>query len=293
MLYHRQKVLLALLEALGGEAALTDFQKLLFLFTREETAPSYDFVPYKFGCFSFTSYADKRKLAERGLLADDEKNWRLARETEEADTDLQRRARGFVLRHPQRGRDLVRLVYERHPQTAWRSEIADKVITDEKVMARIQSAQPPQKKAGLVTIGYEGRSLETYLNSLLGDRVTMLCDVRRNPLSRKYGFSKGTLSLSCEHLDIGYMHLPELGIASDRRRELNTQADYDELFEDYVARDLPKQGRPVEQITQMIRDGGRVALTCYELQPQQCHRHCVAEAVENRMKKEGLATQHL
>ena len=33
---------------------------------------------------------------------------------------------------------------------------------------------------GLCTIGYEGRTLENYLNRLIRDGVTQLCDVRRN-----------------------------------------------------------------------------------------------------------------
>lgn len=77
MLFQRQRLLLCLLDALGGEKCPTDFQKLLFLFTQQQDKPSYEFVPYKFGCFSFTSYADKRRLVERGLLADDETRWAL------------------------------------------------------------------------------------------------------------------------------------------------------------------------------------------------------------------------
>ncbi len=42
-----------------------------------EETPSYEFVPYRFGGFSFTSYADKRRLIERGLLADEERAWKL------------------------------------------------------------------------------------------------------------------------------------------------------------------------------------------------------------------------
>ena len=62
MLFERQRLLLTLLDAVGEPVGNTDFQKLLFLYTQEcETRPSYDFVPYKFGAFSFTSYADKRK----------------------------------------------------------------------------------------------------------------------------------------------------------------------------------------------------------------------------------------
>src|ERR1035438_1026155 len=42
-----------------------------------EALSGYDFVPYKFGAFSFTSYADKRKLIEEGLLAENDQNWKL------------------------------------------------------------------------------------------------------------------------------------------------------------------------------------------------------------------------
>ena len=77
MLFERQRLLLTLLNA-GEPVGHTDFQKLLFLHTREcEATPSYDFVPYKFGGFSFTPYADKRKLIAVGFVAEDKENWRL------------------------------------------------------------------------------------------------------------------------------------------------------------------------------------------------------------------------
>jgi hypothetical protein len=78
MLFERQRLLLTLLEAAGEPVGHTDFQKLLFLYTQEcEATPGYDFVPYKFGAFSFTSYADKRKLIKDGFLAEDDQNWKL------------------------------------------------------------------------------------------------------------------------------------------------------------------------------------------------------------------------
>ena len=77
-LYARQTQLLALLDALGGVAGTRDFQKLLFLHCQELDVNSpYDFVPYRFGAFSFTSYADRRSLVARGLLTDDDSYWRL------------------------------------------------------------------------------------------------------------------------------------------------------------------------------------------------------------------------
>src|SRR5437588_3825906 len=235
MLFERQRLLLTLLDAVGGPVGHTDFQKLLFLYTRDcATRPSYDFVPYKFGAFSFTSYEDKRKLIAEGLLAADDQNWTL---TDAGRAEARRRAVeplrvvGFCRQHSRlRGNALIVEQYRRHPYYATRSEILENLRLEPEALARIAAARPKRQPAGLVTIGYEGRSLEMYLNELLRDGVTMLCDVRRNPLSRKYGFSKSTLSKACEGVGIRYEHLPELGIAAEKRRELDTQADYDALF---------------------------------------------------------------
>lgn len=286
MLFDRQKRLLALLDALGGSMGSLDYQKLLFLFCHEcEEVPSYEFVPYRFGGFSFTSYADKRKLTESGLLEDAERTWTLTPEGHAAATkagairlkmdQFARRLSGL------RGDALVADVYRRYPWHAIRSEMAERVLAgDEAALKAIVAQQPAAKEPGICTIGYEGRSLENYLNRLLRQGVTLLCDVRRNPLSRKYGFSKGTLSKGCQGVGIQYEHLPELGIASEERRELKTQADYDALFEVYERDSLPKQTVALERIQQWVTAGHRVALTCYEHLPHQCHRHCVAEAME-------------
>ncbi len=297
MLFERQRLLLTLLDAIGEPVGHTDFQKLLFLYTREcETAPTYEFVPYKFGGFSFTSYADKRKLIAEGLLEDDDQNWKL---TEPGRTAARRQAveplrvAGFCRRHSKlRGNALITEQYRRHPYYATRSEILEKLRLEPEALARIAAARPKRQPAGLVTIGYEGRSLENYLNELLRAGVTVLCDVRRNPLSRKYGFSKGTLTKACEGVGIRYEHLPELGIASDERRNLETQADYDALFAHYERHDLPKQGAPLSKIRGWIEQGERVALACYEAQSCQCHRHCVAEALE-QMSGANLRAHHL
>src|SRR6266496_18651 len=77
-LIERQRLLLTMLDALRGQVSNLDFQKLLFLYTQEcEQQPSYEFVPYKFGAFSFTSYADKRRLTDAGLLVKDDEHWEL------------------------------------------------------------------------------------------------------------------------------------------------------------------------------------------------------------------------
>ena len=275
MLYERQRHLLALLDALGGFATHTDFQKLLFLYTREcEQTPSYDFVPYRFGSFSFTSYADKRRLIDDGLLAEDEQSWQLTpsgREAARGSNIAPLPVAGFCRRYPQRGDALISETYRRYPEMAVRSEIVERLGLDSATCCRIADARPPRSAPGLLTIGYEGRSLENYLNQLFGQSVTVLCDVRRNPLSREYGFSKGTLSHACEGVGIRYEHLPELGIGSEKRQNLETQADYDALFAEYERDSLPRQKAALSRIRGWIsEERERVALTCFELRPEQC-----------------------
>ncbi len=293
MLLNRHRHLLLLLDALGGRLGNLDFQKLLFLYCQEEAPAPYEFVPYRFGAFSFTSCADRRKLVERRLLSDEESLWAL--------TDIGRRAIGTAARQAVarfartnarlRGDALVADTYRRFPYYATRSEIARTVLRGDAVaLRRIEDARGP-RKAGLLTIGYEGLSLEAYLNRLLQAGATLLCDVRRNPLSRKYGFSKRTLAQGCAGVGIRYEHLPELGIDSVERQGLDTQADYDALFNRYERDLLPRQDPAVAAIAAWIRSGEAVALTCYEHTPSQCHRHCVAEAVERAVPT--VTVQHL
>ncbi len=279
MLFERQRALLALLDALGGRIGNLDFQKLLFLWCQEpDVKAPYDFVPYKFGAFSFTSYADRRKLMERGYIAEDDKTWQIEESGRVAvvrDKGLRGQAQTYASHAPKlRGDALVALSYRRYPWFATRSEMADRVLVgDDATLARIEAARPKAGKPGIVTLGYEGRSFEVYLSLLLESSVTVLCDVRRNPISRRYGFSKSSLAHGCDSIGIRYLHFPELGIASSERQGLDTQADYDALFDEYERTSLPQQGLALDRIRALVEDGHRVALTCFEELPQQCHRH--------------------
>jgi uncharacterized protein (DUF488 family) len=131
----------------------------------------------------------------------------------------------------------------------------------------------------LLTIGYEGRSLEAYLALLCEAGCTLLCDVRRNAFSHKPGFSKKALAAACAGAGIRYEHVPALGIASADRKGVETPADVAALFARYRREMLPQHDAEIAQIADWIRGGERVALTCFERDPQQCHRHIVAEAL--------------
>jgi len=264
----RQHQLLLLLDALGGHADDRDFATLLFLYCQESAADAlYEFVPGAHGPRSFTADADRRKLIERGLVADADGEWRITREGRAVvgkERDLVRDA--FLQRETLRGSALAASAYRRFPDYA------------------PEHAHGQENAAPLSTIGYEGRSLEGYLNLLLRSGVTLLCDVRRNPFSRKWGFSKNTLAMACEAVRIRYENLPELGIAAEKRHAVESEEDRDALFADYEQHTLPEAEAAIERIREWIRGGERVALTCFERDARDCHRSRLAKALSRRGK---------
>ncbi|GHT24245.1 hypothetical protein FACS189430_08840 [Bacteroidia bacterium] len=57
-MFYRRKVILALLQLFDNELEKIRLQKLLFLFTQRQVKKEYDFIPYKFGCFSIANMPD-------------------------------------------------------------------------------------------------------------------------------------------------------------------------------------------------------------------------------------------
>ena len=96
----------------------------------------------------------------------------------------------------------------------------------------------------LFTIGYEKRSVDEYISLLLANDVALVIDVRKNPLSRKKGFSKKALANSLSHVGISYRHMPELGIDSSLRKNLKDRDDYDQLFVHYTPTFCPTMPKP-------------------------------------------------
>ena len=282
----RQLQLLSLLYELGGRVDGLDFQKLLFLYCQELGGDSpYDFVPYRRGAFSFTCYADRRKLTDRGFLAKDVSQWQLTPDGVKAISHVHDgNIVSFANRHRAlRGNRLVADAYTRFPYYAIRSDIVEKVLRDDIVtQRRIEAVQPERSSSALLTIGYQGKSIENYLNLLIQKGVTLLCDVRRNAISRKYGFSKSTLRNACDGVGIRYEHLPELGISTDRRRAVRTGAELQRLLSEYQRDDLPSQSSSLSTIIQWARAGEHVALTCYEAEATSCHRGRVVAEIKRQ-----------
>lgn len=132
----------------------------------------------------------------------------------------------------------------------------------------------------IFTIGYEGKSIDEYIAELKEHRVALLCDVRNNPNSRKPGFAKKRLAERLERNGIAYRHFPELGIAREDRKNVVTPEDYRKLFDRYERRTLAKREETLGEIIALLADYPRIALTCFEADPQACHRSRIAGALE-------------
>lgn len=284
ILFYRRKVLLALLERFNNNLTNTELQKYLFLLSREQIknklTPSYDFIPYKYGCFSIQSYSDRDLIEKQnlinGTLFENTNDRKYMKEIKPADLCCINRV--FDEHHDKRGKELISFVYKNYPYYAVKSEIADKVLSQED-LSFVRSTINTDNSHALFTIGYEGISLEEYLNKLVKNNVKVVIDVRKNPTSMKFGFSKGVLKDWLTRLGIKYTHIPQLGIESDKRLHLQTQSDYDDLFEYYKNTVLKESGVYLNQIYNTLKEKHRIALTCFEKKAMQCHRSVVAKSV--------------
>ncbi|MEQ9097927.1 MAG: DUF488 family protein [Imperialibacter sp.] len=176
-------------------------------------------------------------------------------------------------------KELVRYTYLKYPYFATKSQIAGELLNAQE-LEKVISQRRSFAEQAFFTIGYEGISLETYLNKLIINDVKLLCDVRKNPLSMKYGFSKGQLKRACESVGIEYVHVPQLGIDSDKRTDLRTMSDYNKLFDEYEKTTLVDNKTQLEEIYLLAKKYRRIAITCFEKEPCMCHRSRVANSLK-------------
>lgn len=286
MLYYRRKILLALLEVFGGQLTAKSLQKYLFLFTRAQSVKTYDFIPYRYGCFSFQANQDLSTMQKYGYLEiAEEQNGRFIQLKQQGQylslldifdrqALLDIKAEFGALSQT----ELIRHTYLKYPFFAINSAIVHELLSEEE-LALVEKQKRTFTEPQLLSIGYEGISLETYINKLIINDVHVLCDVRKNAYSQKYGFSKSQLQKACTGVGIQYVHVSELGIESEQRHDLNSQADYDLLFDRYEKTTLKNNHSALLKVRAIIDTDKRVALTCFEKNPLQCHRSRVAKAL--------------
>ncbi|GJG37264.1 DUF488 domain-containing protein [Prevotella lacticifex] len=291
MLTYKKKIILALIEKLGRKDITAKcLQKYLFIYTRISDNKIYDFVPYRYGCFSFEANKDIVSLSKGGYIYINhpehaECSYELIHRNSEIIENLSlfdnMAIDKVVKKYGTLSSDeLITYTYRTWPFTAINSEIKYRLLNSEE-LARVQAFKDRYKKTEtiLYTIGYEGLTLEKYLTQLITNDVKVLVDVRKNAFSMKYGFSKATLKKAVEGIGVQYIHVPQLGIESEDRKTLNSQEDYDRLFEIYENTTLIENWDSLLYVRKLLDKEKRICLACFERDPRQCHRTRVANAL--------------
>lgn len=270
--------MLKVLAEADGPLGKLDLFKLLFLVDQENDLPpeaAHEFIPYQRGPYSFTLAHDIKSLEKAGLVKQTVKRVEAteAGEREAARTPalVSKMVEETVRRH--QGRDTTALVDHVYATFPWFT--VNSKWTERRAVPR------PVAEIAIYTVGYEGVQVDGLLNRLIGVGVQTLIDVRFNPVARRYGFHRSTLSHLCPKIGIEYVHLPELGIPGAWRGDLGSPESYRSLFGRYEREVLPLREKTIEDVLEIVASRPS-ALMCKEADPSCCHRTTLARELAAR-----------
>jgi hypothetical protein len=258
--------------------------KYAFLLSREcgdaRVTGSYDFVPYKFGPFSFLLYRDLDNLGKGGYIRPECEGGSVHIEASAEDIvgvevaqlpqQLRLRIQRLADRHKARSLDaLLGDVYARFPWFAMHTERKDLISTP--LPGR------PEPPVAVYTAGYEGDTVDGFFSRLLTTGIRRILDVRANPVSRKYGFARSSMNHIAESLGVRFYHMPQLGIPPALRKDLGTPEAYHRLL-DWYETTLPGRSHAVAQAADHLQAEPSV-LVCAEKDPAFCHRGRLSKAL--------------
>ena len=272
-LFHRQRVLLNTIEALNNlnihsrRAIVKSLSLLKEEYHIAEEMPFYHFFAYKQGPFSHLCFDDLRKLRDNNLIDQEETTITEAGKAvlNEVGREHDQIIKSILHKFPNE-KKITDYVYQKYPSYTIKSELIEQ--------------KPKKAEPGFFTIGYESKDIDQFLNALVSNKMDLLIDVRRNPFSMNFIYIKETLQKRLKDVGIDYLHIPELGIESEERKNLNTKADYDKLFAKY-RRTLPFKEVYINRIIE-LGTSKRIALLCFEADCNFCHRGELAKVINSR-----------
>lgn len=269
---HRITVLASLVQELQDNISDNNIHKLLFIYCYKYACNNaYDFIWINNSPYCITIYEDKKLLINKQILQDSS-NW---------------------LSYPDAFRFAKKLdMLEKLSLQKLKNDIAKNLVTDEIIDEAYGDYLKPIEVSDdqliFYTIGYEGLNLEQYLNRLLTHKVSCLCDVRRNPYSQKFGFTKAELMKALAMVNISYIHIPQLGVSSALRQDLKNDSDYYNLLKQYETDVLPHQEQNIELLKTLIIKHKHIAITCFEAKISHCHRSKIASLMSAQSQQQYM-----
>jgi uncharacterized protein (DUF488 family) len=133
------------------------------------------------------------------------------------------------------------------------------------------------------TVGHSTRGIDELVELLRENRIRLLVDVRRYPVSRRYPhFTGGPLAASLAQAGIGYRHEPDLGGHRTPKPGSANQALRAAAFRGYADHMATAAFREALARLTEAASAQRAAVLCAEADPQRCHRHLMADALVAR-----------
>jgi uncharacterized protein (DUF488 family) len=131
-------------------------------------------------------------------------------------------------------------------------------------------------KRSIVTIGYEGATIQEFVAVLRRASIKRLIDVRAIPLSRKKGFSKNKLNDFLLAQGIEYVHLKGLGDPKAGREAARAgkYALFEKIYGKHIESDIAVEA--LETAAAIIREAN-ACIMCFEAEHARCHRSIVAD----------------
>lgn len=135
----------------------------------------------------------------------------------------------------------------------------------------------------IATIGYEGATIASFQDALRDAKIDLLVDVRALASSRRPGFAKTRLAANAREAGAEYLHLRALGTPADGRAAARA-GHHDEMkriFRKQLA--TPEAQDALALVADLVRQGRRICLLCFEARPEHCHRSIVAAALSGML----------
>lgn len=231
--------------------------KILFLIKQNYNPEKfYSFYPYKYGPFSIEVYKDIEYLQKEGYINEELKIFK----KEKINVNYE----GYVsslLNKYKTADEITKYVYSNY------SDYTPKKIMNSK---------------GIVNIGYEGESIDSFLDKLIQNNVNIVIDVRANPFSMKFDFVGSKLKEYLDKVNIEYVQIKELGIESEKRK-----GDRKKILDNYYKTLETKESYLSNLIN--LSKTHKIALMCFEKNVDECHRG----EISKYLTKKGLKVEKI
>lgn len=278
---NRQRIILALLDRAGGEANRLSLMKWAFLLSKEGHSSKlesfYQFLPYKYGPYSFNLVHELDNMKRNGYVKDISDNQYNLSNISKKETSII----NYTIKNDIEqlwklyGRlsttKLLDRVYKKYPWYSIKSQRSEKRHND----------LIPTANINIYTAGYQGLQIDGFLDLLLESGIKRIIDIRNNPISRSFGFHKNTLARLSSFVDIDYYHYPKLGIQSSSRKDISSVEEYSNLLKTYRKDIQRNKQTEIDQVDKLMKEQPSVLL-CQEEDPTFCHRSVLADVLSQR-----------